>query len=70
MTNEYRREDLSKDLFLMVKAGILDVNMREDGEWVYSVTEKGKAMTDEEKLEVLMNLETYDETEWNTDGNQ
>ena len=68
MADEYRREDLSKDLFLMVKAGILDVNMREDGEWVYSVTEKGKSMTDDEKLEVLMNLGTYEESEWNTDG--
>jgi hypothetical protein len=70
MSNEYRREDLSKDLFLMVKAGVLDVNIREDGEWVYSVTEKGKIMTDDEKLEVLMNLETYEDSEWELDGNQ
>ena len=70
MSNEYRREDLSKDLFLMVKAGVLDVNIREDGEWVYSVTEKGKIMTDDEKLEVLMNLENYEDSEWELDGNQ
>ena len=69
MSNEYRREDLSKDLFLMVKAGVLDVNIREDGEWVYSVTEKGKIMTDDEKLEVLMNLENYEDSEWELDGN-
>lgn len=68
MADEYRREDLSKDLFLMVKAGILDVNMREDGEWVYSVTEKGKSMTEDEKLEVLMNLGAYEDSEWNTNG--
>lgn len=68
MADDYCREDLSKDLFLMVKAGILEVNMREDGEWVYSVSEKGRNMTDEEKFEALMNLDSYEDSEWGEDG--
>ena len=46
---EYSREDLDRDIWLMVKAGLLEYRMREDGEWVFSVTEKSKSMTDDEK---------------------
>ena len=46
---DYTREELENDLYLMVKAGLLEVFIREDGEWVYSVTELSKTMTDEER---------------------
>lgn len=49
--SEYSREDLNRDLYLMVKAGLLNVHMREDGEWIFSVTEESKTMTDEERAE-------------------
>lgn len=47
--NGYNREDLDRDLWLMVKAGLLEYHMREDGEWVFNVTEESKAMTDEQR---------------------
>jgi hypothetical protein len=61
MSNEpYEKEELTRDLTLMVKAGLLDIYMREDGEWVYKASDKSLQMTDEEKLEILDNLQDYD----------
>jgi DNA-binding transcriptional regulator PaaX len=45
----------------MVKAGLLDVSMREDGEWVYKVSEAALLLTEEEKSDVLSNLDDYDD---------
>lgn len=59
----YSKEELAKDLSLMVKAELLDIYMREDGEWVYKVSDKSLLMTDEEKLKVLDNLQDYDDEE-------
>jgi predicted PhzF superfamily epimerase YddE/YHI9 len=53
---EYTRDDLDRDLFLMVKAGLLDISMREDGEWVYRVNPATESMTDEEITRVLESL--------------
>lgn len=55
--DDYTRDDLSRDLFMMVKAGLLDVSIREDGEWLYSVTKEAEAMTDEEKIEAIKKAE-------------
>ena len=46
----------------MVKAGLLDVSMREDGEWVYKVTDSALLLTEEEKSDVLNRLDDYDDT--------
>lgn len=54
--SNYDREDLSNDLFLMVKAGLLDVYMREDGQWVYDVSDAAKQMTDEEREHIITHL--------------
>jgi DNA-binding transcriptional regulator PaaX len=59
--DKYNKDDLSRDLFLMVKAGLLDVSMREDGEWVYKVSEAALLLTEEEKSDVLSNLDDYDD---------
>lgn len=53
MSDEYTREDLDDDLSLMVRAGLLDISMREDGVWLYSITEKAAKMTDQEKAEAI-----------------
>ncbi len=45
----YDRDDLSDDLTLMVACGLLDISMREDGEWLYNISEKAQAMTEEER---------------------
>jgi DNA-binding transcriptional regulator PaaX len=59
--DKYNKDDLSRDLFLMVKAGLLDVSMREDGEWVYKVSEAALLLTEEEKSDVLCRLDDYDD---------
>lgn len=60
---DYDREDLSRDLSLMVLAGILDISMREDGEWVYGISEAAKKMTEQERMQALRNMfESHDET--------
>lgn len=53
------KDELQRDLYLMVKAGLLDISMREDGQWLYSVTEASKQMTDEERLDILSRLDEF-----------
>jgi len=62
MFENYNREDLSRDLFLMVKAGLLDVRMREDGEWVYHPSEASLTMTEEEKIDLISRLDEFDDS--------
>jgi hypothetical protein len=62
-SERYSRDELSRDLFLMVKAGLLDMFMREDGEWVFSVSEKSKELSQEELSSVLDRLEDFAEDE-------
>jgi hypothetical protein len=57
----YSKEELQKDLYLMVKSGLLDIAIREDGEWLYKLTDAAKVMTDDEKMRLLEN--TYDSEE-------
>ena len=61
--NQYSRDELSEDLAAMVAAGILNINIREDGEWVYSVPEHIQAMPADEReaflSNVLDNLDDY-----------
>lgn len=64
MTESYNRDDIANDLFLMVKAGLLEVHIREDGEWVYSPSQKSLAMSDEEKMTILENLSDYEDEEY------
>ena len=59
--DKYNKDDLSRDLFLMVKAGLLDVSMREDGEWVYKVSDAALLLTEDEKSDVLNRLDDYDD---------
>lgn len=49
----YSKDDLQKDLYLMVKAGLLDIAMREDGEWLYKISDSSKDMTEYEKIRLL-----------------
>jgi hypothetical protein len=55
MSNEqhYTKKDLQDDLALMVTKGLLDISMREDGEWVYSLSEKAIAMTEQEREDAI-----------------
>lgn len=63
MSDDYTKEDLSRDLSAMVAAGILDISIREDGEWVYGLSETAMKMTDEERMEALRSMfQSHDET--------
>jgi hypothetical protein len=56
----YSKDELQRDLYLMVKAGLLEINMREDGQWLYSASEASKNMTEEEREDILSRLEEFD----------
>jgi hypothetical protein len=56
LADGYSKEDLTRDLALMVSAGILDIHMREDGEWLYSVSPRIMAMSQEERVAELTEL--------------
>lgn len=60
--DNYSKEALSRDLWLMVKAGLLDIAVREDGEPVYVISEMASGMSEDERLEVLNRLEDFDNT--------
>jgi hypothetical protein len=64
MSENYNKEEIAHDLFLMVKAGLLEVHIREDGEWVYSPSKKSLVMSDEEKMKILENLSQYEDEEY------
>lgn len=59
----YNRENLDTDLTLMVRAGLLELFMREDGQWVYAITDKAKKMTDEQLGDALNSLSDLDDIE-------
>jgi len=56
----YDKEDVVHDLYLMVKAGLVDIKIREDGEWVYSASEMSKTLTEEQLVQILSNLSEED----------
>lgn len=53
MDEDYTKEDLQQDLYKMVKAGLLDIYMNEDGQWLYSISEKAALMSDLEREQAL-----------------
>jgi hypothetical protein len=59
--DSYNREDLERDLTLMVKAGLLELFMREDGQWVYSVPDAIKNLTMEEQENMLLRMYELDD---------
>jgi DNA-binding transcriptional ArsR family regulator len=50
------KQQVIEDLQLMYKAGLVDIKMREDGQWVYFATEYSKSLSDEQLNEILFNL--------------
>jgi hypothetical protein len=58
MSNEqqYTKKDLDNDLALMVTKGLLDISMREDGEWVYSLSDRAAAMTEQEREDAIFDM--------------
>jgi hypothetical protein len=58
MSNSHK-DSVENDLFLMVKANLVDVRMREDGEWIYSPSEYSRTLTPEQLNYILENLDDY-----------
>ena len=60
MLNEemYTKEQIAQDLYLMVRAGLIDIKMREDGEWIYTASEYSKTLREEELNQILDDLYT------------
>jgi hypothetical protein len=52
--NKNDREDLDELVSFMVRIEMLDVFIREDGEWVYSPSAKALAMSDDEKYAYIL----------------
>ena len=48
------REEIKRELELLVALGLVTVNgMTDDGEWLYSVTEKALNMSDEDRWDAI-----------------
>ncbi len=62
--DNYSKDDLQKDLYLMVKAGLLDIVMREDGEWLYKISDSSKNMTEYEKIRLLEEICNSEENDF------
>ena len=49
MSEEYTFEELQDDLNALVEVGLIEVGgIREDGQWLYKVSEKAMGMTQDE----------------------
>jgi DNA-binding transcriptional ArsR family regulator len=63
MLNEEKsaKQQVIQDLQLMYKAGLVDVKMREDGEWIYFATEYAKSLSQDQLDVILGNLYLEDD---------
>lgn len=46
---------LEKELYSLVKSGLVDVGINDDGQWVYIATEYAKSLTQEELFNIIFN---------------
>ena len=49
----YSEDELIQDINLLISLDLIDYRLREDGEWVYAITEKGRQMTDSQVGQVI-----------------
>ena len=59
------KTSIENDLYLMFKAGLVEVAIREDGEWFYSVSEYSKTLTLKQIDYILANLDNYETSNYN-----
>jgi hypothetical protein len=57
---EFTKENVAKELANLVKAGLVDVSMREDGEWIYSLSEFAKTLDEQQTLEIINQIDQED----------
>jgi hypothetical protein len=58
---ESAKQQVIQDLQLMYKVGLVDVKMREDGEWIYFATEYAKSLSQDQLDVILGNLYLEDD---------
>jgi hypothetical protein len=57
-------DELSEALALLVRHGLLDLAIREDGEWLYGLSKDALEMSEEEKMDAIFQmLENEEEDE-------
>ena len=49
----YSEDELIQEINLLISLDLIDYRLREDGEWVYTITEKGRQMTDNQVGQVI-----------------
>jgi hypothetical protein len=49
-------DELSEALALLVKHGLLDLAIREDGEWLYGLSKDALEMSEEEKMDAIFQM--------------
>jgi len=57
MFGDYTKDDLLVDLNLLIKNGLIEYRLNEDGQWVYRITEEAKAMSDDEIRILIDNMD-------------
>jgi hypothetical protein len=60
---ESAKQQVIQDLQFMYKAGLVDIKMREDGEWIYFATEYSKGLTPEQLDAIFENMSPQFDTE-------
>lgn len=55
------KDEVSDALALLVKYGLLDAFMREDGEWLYGLSTQAMLMSEDEKMNALVQAFEADE---------
>jgi hypothetical protein len=54
VADEYTKDDLLNDMEALRRLGLIEViGVREDGEWLWGVTQKSLNMTDEERIALI-----------------
>jgi hypothetical protein len=56
-------DELSEALALLVKHGLLDIAMREDGEWLYGLSKEALEMSEEDKMDAIFQMLENEEEE-------
>jgi hypothetical protein len=51
----YTKEHVAEELAYLVKVGLLDITIREDGEWLYFPSEYSKTLTEDQLIALLDN---------------
>jgi hypothetical protein len=53
-------DDLHKDIWSLYRAGLIEAKMREDGEWIFNISDKAASMTEDELRNTVENMDDYE----------